>query len=80
MKLARYWSLCLTHPELGYYSQRNAFSTKGDFTTSPEISPLFGEMIAAWILFFIQSKLVPKAEAGKQTQTDMLTMVPFRLI
>lgn len=42
MKLARYWSLALSHPEYGYYSSRHAFSKEGDFTTSPEISPLFG--------------------------------------
>lgn len=30
------------------------FSREGDFTTSPEISSLFGEMIAVWILYFLQ--------------------------
>ena len=39
---------------MGYYSQKNVFSKEGDFTTSPEISPLFGEMIAVWIAYFLQ--------------------------
>jgi len=73
MKLARYWSLALTHPTNGYYTSRNAFSQKGDFTTSPEISPLFGEMIGVWIVHFLQSKLNKKYNDGTVN-------VPYRLV
>lgn len=53
MKLEKYWKLALTDSEYGYYRQQNVFSKEGDFTTSPEISPLFGEMIAVWIAYFL---------------------------
>jgi NADH dehydrogenase [ubiquinone] 1 alpha subcomplex assembly factor 7 len=49
MNIAEYMGLCLSHPEYGYYMTRDPFGVKGDFTTAPEISQLFGEMIGAWV-------------------------------
>ncbi|MGA7178826.1 MAG: SAM-dependent methyltransferase [Thiobacillaceae bacterium] len=44
---ARYMELALYAPLLGYYhSGANKFGTEGDFVTAPEISPLFGRMLA----------------------------------
>ena len=40
--------IALTHPELGYYMNRNPFGASGDFTTAPEISQMFGELIGLW--------------------------------
>ncbi|XP_062522139.1 protein arginine methyltransferase NDUFAF7, mitochondrial-like isoform X1 [Corticium candelabrum] len=39
---------CLTNPLGGYYMHREALGQQGDFTTSPEISQLFGELIGVW--------------------------------
>lgn len=36
---------CLLHPEHGYYTTRTPFGTAGDFTTAPEISQMFGELL-----------------------------------
>lgn len=47
---AEYMALCLTHPHHGYYTARDPLGRKGDFTTAPEISQLFGEMVAVWLL------------------------------
>ncbi len=44
-----YMRLCLTHPEWGYYTTRQVFGQQGDFTTAPEISQIFGELIGAWL-------------------------------
>jgi NADH dehydrogenase [ubiquinone] 1 alpha subcomplex assembly factor 7 len=33
-----------------YYAAQNPFGAKGDFTTAPEISQMFGEMIGAWLV------------------------------
>ncbi len=43
--LADYMTECLLHPEHGYYTTRSPFGAAGDFTTAPEISQMFGEML-----------------------------------
>lgn len=49
MSVGEYMSLCLGHPEHGYYMTRDPFGVDGDFTTAPEISQMFGEMVGVWI-------------------------------
>jgi NADH dehydrogenase [ubiquinone] 1 alpha subcomplex assembly factor 7 len=49
MRLDEYMSLCLSHPEYGYYMTHDPLGEAGDFTTAPEISQMFGEMIGAWL-------------------------------
>jgi len=48
MPVAEYMRLCLTHPKYGYYTTRDPFGRDGDFTTGPEISQMFGELIGLW--------------------------------
>src|SRR5260370_35656479 len=48
VSLERFMSLALTHPTLGYYMKRDPFGAEGDFTTAPEISQMFGELIGLW--------------------------------
>ena len=48
MRLDEYIALCLGHPEHGYYTTRDPFGAGGDFTTAPEISQMFGELVGAW--------------------------------
>ncbi len=45
----RYMALCLGHPTLGYYLTRDPFGAGGDFTTAPETSQMFGELVGAWV-------------------------------
>ncbi|WP_128513961.1 class I SAM-dependent methyltransferase [Tabrizicola thermarum] len=49
-----YMAECLLHPVHGYYTTRDPFGVAGDFTTAPEISQMFGELLGlalaqAWL-------------------------------
>ena len=50
ISVADYMGLCLADPDHGYYMRREPFGAKGDFTTAPEVSQMFGELIGAWCL------------------------------
>lgn len=52
--IADYMAECLLHPQHGYYTTRDPFGAGGDFTTAPEISQMFGELLGlclaqAWL-------------------------------
>lgn len=52
--VAEYMAECLLHPTMGYYTTRTPFGRAGDFTTAPEISQMFGELLGlalaqAWL-------------------------------
>ncbi len=52
--VADYMAECLLHPAHGYYTTREPFGAAGDFTTAPEISQMFGELVGlalaqAWL-------------------------------
>jgi NADH dehydrogenase [ubiquinone] 1 alpha subcomplex assembly factor 7 len=48
MPVWRYMELCLTHPQHGYYISRDPLGREGDFTTAPEVSQMFGELLGLW--------------------------------
>ncbi len=60
LPLDKFINLSLYNKKTGYYMNKNPFGKKGDFITAPNISRLFSEMIAIWILSFWKSLSSPK--------------------
>ena len=60
LSLDKFINLSLYNKKFGYYMKKNPFGKKGDFITSPNVSRLFSEMIAIWVISFWQSIGFPK--------------------
>ncbi len=60
LSLDKFIDLSLYNKKFGYYMKRNPFGIKGDYITAPNISRLFSEIIAIWIISFWQSLGSPK--------------------
>ena len=58
--LDKFINYCLYNKNSGYYMNSNPFGITGDFTTAPNISRLFSEMIAIWTISFWKSLGSPK--------------------
>lgn len=63
ISVAQFMALALSDAELGYYNRKDPFGARGDFTTAPEISQMFGEMIGAWLAASWQQMGEPKGVA-----------------
>ena len=73
-----YIKLCLYHPEHGYYKSRDVVGKDADFITSPEISQMFGECIAAYIIDYLYSNNIKEyilVELGPGNGTLMSDML-----
>ncbi len=60
LSLDKFINFALYDKKHGYYMKKNPFGKKGDFITSPNISRLFSEMIAIWIISFWENLGSPK--------------------
>ena len=60
ISLDKFIDFALYDKKKGYYMQKNPFGLKGDFITAPNISRMFSEMIAVWILGFWENLGTPK--------------------
>ncbi|WP_207477748.1 class I SAM-dependent methyltransferase [Arenibaculum pallidiluteum] len=48
LTLAAWMAECLGNERWGYYRTRDPLGARGDFTTAPEISQVFGELLGLW--------------------------------
>ena len=60
LPLDKFINLSLYDRNFGYYMKKNPFGTKGDFITAPNISRIFSEMIAIWVVSFWKSLGSPR--------------------
>lgn len=56
---SQFMEIALQHPSYGYYQRQEAVGQ--DFTTSPEISQVFGELIGAWALDYFHQIKMPQS-------------------
>jgi NADH dehydrogenase [ubiquinone] 1 alpha subcomplex assembly factor 7 len=79
-KLSDFINSALFDPASGYYRKKNPIGKNADFITAPEISQVFGELTAAYLLQIFSTKKSPIAlvemGAGKGTLfKDILTSI-----
>jgi SAM-dependent MidA family methyltransferase len=60
MPVNEYMALCLSDPQHGYYVTRDPLGAKGDFTTAPEVSQMFGELTGLWMVSTWQQMGAPE--------------------
>ena len=79
ISVADFMAEALGHPQYGYYRGRDPFGAGGDFTTAPEISQMFGELIGLWGVIVWQSMGSPErvvlAEIGPGRGTLMADLL-----
>ncbi|MFT5489255.1 MAG: NADH dehydrogenase [ubiquinone] 1 alpha subcomplex assembly factor 7 [Alphaproteobacteria bacterium] len=63
ISVAAFMEIALGDPDGGYYATRDPFGVDGDFTTAPEISQMFGELIGLWCVDTWQRIGAPEAFA-----------------
>ena len=60
LPLDQFIDLSLYDKKIGYYMRKNPFGKEGDFITAPNLSRMFSEMIAIWIVGFWENLGSPK--------------------
>ncbi|MEX0646128.1 MAG: SAM-dependent methyltransferase, partial [Parvularculaceae bacterium] len=71
ISVADFMADALGHPHDGYYMSQAPIGAEGDFTTSPEISQIFGELIGLWL---VQSWI----EMGEPKSFNLIELGPGR--
>jgi len=60
ISLETYMNFAMLHPRHGYYATKAPLGATGDFTTAPEISQIFGELVGLWAAAVWRSMGAPK--------------------
>jgi SAM-dependent MidA family methyltransferase len=75
ISIEKYMEYCLFDTEHGYYRTHMPIGRSGDFTTSPEISQMFGEIVGLWVVNqfeqFDENKEIALVELGPGRGTLM---------
>ena len=60
LPLDKFIDLSLYDEKIGYYMRKNPFGKNGDFITAPNVSRMFSEMIAIWVVGLWENLGSPK--------------------
>jgi NADH dehydrogenase [ubiquinone] 1 alpha subcomplex assembly factor 7 len=71
LTVADWMQTCLADPEHGYYMTRDPLGRAGDFTTAPEISQMFGELLGLWAAVVWQ-------QMGSPSRFNLIELGPGR--
>jgi len=71
IRVSRYMELVLGHELHGYYMTRDPLGQRGDFTTAPEITQIFGELLGVWCIGIWR-------QMGKPPQFNIVEFGPGR--
>ena len=85
LPLDKFIEWALYNKDSGYYMKKNPFGKEGDFITAPNITRLFSEIIAIWVITFWKSVGSPKkfnllelgAGNGEMTKVIIETLKNF---
>lgn len=61
LSVQQFMEEALGNPDFGYYMTRDPLGAAGDFTTAPEVSQIFGELIGVWLASVWQSMGSPSS-------------------
>ncbi|MBQ4875468.1 MAG: SAM-dependent methyltransferase [Rickettsiaceae bacterium H1] len=79
ISIAEFMNFALYDKQYGYYMKKNPIGLTGDFITAPEISQLFAETIAIWVILEWEKLGRPKsfgiAELGPGKGTMMFDII-----
>ncbi len=79
VSLDLYLEKVLYDKNIGYYQKQNPFGIRGDYVTAPNISNLFSEMVAVWLVGFWENLKKPNnlnfVELGPGNGDFCLTLV-----
>jgi NADH dehydrogenase [ubiquinone] 1 alpha subcomplex assembly factor 7 len=71
ISVAQFMTMALHDPESGVYASREPIGARGDFTTAPEVSQIFGELLGLWA---VQCWL----DQGRPTRAHLVELGPGR--
>ena len=78
--LDQFINISLYDKKFGYYMKNNPFGKKGDFITSPQVSNLFGEMLAVWCVAFWKNIGSPNKITLVELGPEMVLFVKIYLM
>lgn len=71
ISVAAFMDAALSDPDHGYYRTRDPLGRAGDFTTAPEVSQMFGELVGLWAA-------VAWRQLGAPDPVDLIELGPGR--